>query len=519
MTAALWLFLWLLGAQSSSASAIQGVVVRAGTDQPIPDEIVGLWPTNRVAKTDQNGRFLFREVAPGDYLLTVIHDGIRQQVPLAITAAQRFESITIQVKQAPAITGTVFDPNGERAAATLVQAFRTVYSVRGPQLRSVLSVPTDDLGEFRLFRLRPGQYYVSASLSDRDQRIATSGLRLSPNLSKPDEGFPAVYFGGGYSPSTSQVVGLAPNTDASGLQIFLKDGRRFAISGRLVSPEPSICARVALVPEGGVLNPDTDFVVETCNTFRIEGVSPGIYYLLAMNDQYVSEITPVSIVDRDAQNVGLPLSRLVEISGRVSGPGVRSLAGVRVILSRSVREISQVMTAPVAAAGTFSLRIGRGTYDVSVSPLPEASFIDSIRYKVGNGLTAPIRVDFGAPGRLEILLAVSNVRAEGVVVDRSARPVPGAEVVLVPRANRNRADRYFATTADAGGNFRVGGIPPGDYVVFAFEEVEPQAYYAFSYDPSLFTSYIGKGQILSAGGDSQMRLVAIPASETAGGLR
>jgi protocatechuate 3,4-dioxygenase beta subunit len=177
MTAALWLFLWLLGTQSSSASAIQGVVVRAGTDQPIPDEIVGLWPTNRVAKTDQNGRFLFREVAPGDYRLTVIHDGIRQQVPLAITAAQRFESISLQVKQAPAITGTVFDPNGERVAAARVQAFRTVYSVRGPQMQSVMSVPTDDLGEFRLFRLRPGQYYVSASLSDRDQRIAAAGLR------------------------------------------------------------------------------------------------------------------------------------------------------------------------------------------------------------------------------------------------------------------------------------------------------------------------------------------------------
>jgi hypothetical protein len=184
-----------------------------------------------------------------------------------------------------------------------------------------------------------------------------------------------------------------------------------------------------------------------------------------------------------------------------------------------VRETSQIMTAPIAAGGTFSLRIGRGTYDVFVSPLPEASFIDSIRYRAGNGLTAPIRVDSGVPGRLDIQLAVSNVTAEGVVVDRAARPVPGAEVVLVPRVNRDRPDRYLSTTADAGGNFRVRGIPPGDYVVLAFEEIEPEAYYAFSYSPSLFTSYVGKGQILSAGGDSQMRLVAIPASETAGGLR
>jgi hypothetical protein len=422
------------------------------------------------------------------------------------------------VKQAPAITGTVFDPNGERVAAARVQAFRTVYSVRGPQMQSVMSVPTDDLGEFRLFRLRPGQYYVSASLSDRDQRIVTSGLRLSPNLSKPDDGFPAVYFGGGYSPYTSQSVRLAPDTDAAGVQIFLKEGPRFAISGKLVSSEPSICARVALVAEGGLISRDTDFVEEACDSFRIEGLSPGIYFLLAMNDQFASEIMQIRIVDRDAQNVDVPLARVVAIGGRVSHGSAGSLSGARVVLSRSLQQLSQIIDSPIADDGTFSVRIGPGNYDVFVSPLPDASFIDSIRYQGSNGLIAPIRVGFGALGRLDIQLAVSNVRAEGVVVDGSARPVPGAEVVLVPRANRNRPDRYLATTADAGGNFRVGGIPPGDYVVFAFEDIEPEAYYAFSYNPSLFTSYAGKGQILKSG-DSQMRLVAIPASETAGGLR
>ena len=104
MTTTLWFLLWLLTPQTP-ASSVQGVVVRAGTTQP--------------------------------------------------------------VKPASAITGTVFHPSGERAAAVRVQAFGTVYTPLGPRMRSVMSVATDDLGEFRLFWLRHGEYNISAGYSDR----------------------------------------------------------------------------------------------------------------------------------------------------------------------------------------------------------------------------------------------------------------------------------------------------------------------------------------------------------------
>jgi Carboxypeptidase regulatory-like domain len=517
MTAALWFFLWLIGPQSV-ANSIQGVAVRAGTDQPLVGETVGLWPTNRTAKTDEAGRFLFRDVSAGDYVLTVLHDGIKLRVPITLTAAQRFENVTLEVKSAPAISGSVFDPNGERVAAARVQAFRTVYSVNGPRVQSVMSVATDDLGEFRLFWLRAGEYYVSASLNDRDQKIATSGLRLSPNLSSPDEGFPTLYFGQSYSQYTSQKVRLTPETDATGVQIFFKEGPRFNINARLVSSEPSVCARVALVPEGGLFSPD-DFASYVCNSFRIRGVSPGTYFILATNDLFASDVTRVSVIDRDPDDVVVTLVRSVDIPGRVSRDiGTAGLSGVNVTLSRNSREVSQEIKAPVAADGTFTIpSVGPGNYGVSITPLPDKSYIRSIPYRATDGLGG-IRVDSTA-GRLDIQLSTSNATAEGIVVDRSARPVPGAEVVLVPRAFRARPDRYKATTADAGGNFRVTGIPPGDYVAFAFEELEPQAYYAFSYDPGLFTRYVGQGKTLDPGGNPQMRLIAIPASETAGGFR
>ena len=79
MTAALWMFLWLLSQQNASTT-IQGMVVRAGTTQPLSGETVGLWPTTRTTQAGVDGRFTFRNVPPGQYMLTVVHDGIKLQV-------------------------------------------------------------------------------------------------------------------------------------------------------------------------------------------------------------------------------------------------------------------------------------------------------------------------------------------------------------------------------------------------------------------------------------------------------
>jgi hypothetical protein len=284
----------MMGLQSAT-TGIEGIVVRAGTRQTLAGVTVGLWPSTRTSKTDREGRFKFDSVPSGEYSVTVVLDGIKSQVPVSISTAHRYEYITLEARSAPAITGTVFDPNGERAAAVRVQAFRNVYTPNGPRLQSLASVLTDDLGIFRLFRLRPGDYYVSASLSDRDRRIA--GLRLSSNISNPDDGFPAMYFGGGFSASTSQRVRLSQDLDTESLQIFLKDGPRFDLVGKLVGPDGPACARVAVLPEGGFVT-EKDFVTNACGSFTVSGLSPGIYVVLARSDTLASDVSRVNIGDR-----------------------------------------------------------------------------------------------------------------------------------------------------------------------------------------------------------------------------
>jgi hypothetical protein len=488
-----------------------------------------------------DGRFLFRDVPSGQYLLTVVREGIKLQVPVSIVGNQPARGLTLEVKSEPAITGTVFHPTGERAAATRVQAYRTVHTPLGPRMQSVMSVATDDLGEFRLFRLRHGEYHLSAGYSDRERRVVTQGLRLTPNLSKPDEGFPTIFYSDEYTLFQSHKVRLNRDTDSTGIQIFLKDGPRYSLNVTLV-PEGS-CARVAVVAEGAYVT-NADFANNVCGSTRLTGLSEGTYLLLATNDLLASDVVRATTVNSSTE-VKVVLQPTVSISGRMTGNAVAGRGGPRgfpgapvapggrglppgtpvisnVRLSRNSSEISQDLDVPIAADGAFIFpAVGPGSYDVSIQPLPDRAYVRSVAYGLLDALFTPITVNGATPvNRLTIDLAQSNATAEGIVVDRGGRPVPGAEVVLVPRGNRRRADRFLITTADAGGNFRLAGIPAMDYAVLAFEDIEPQAYFVFVYDNGAFNRYTVTAQTLSSGAsNNQLRLVAIPAEETAGGIR
>src|SRR3954464_10296356 len=64
-------------------------------------------------------------------------------------------------------SGTVRSVDGLPIAAARVRAYRVRYSLLGRRLKIVKTGLTNDLGEFRLSGLDPGDYYVSASYSER----------------------------------------------------------------------------------------------------------------------------------------------------------------------------------------------------------------------------------------------------------------------------------------------------------------------------------------------------------------
>ena len=87
-----------------------------------------------------------------------------------------------------------------------------------------------------------------------------------------------------------------------------------------------------------------------------------------------------------------------------------------------------------------------------------------------------------------MLLSPNAGQITGTIVDRDRNPVRNIEAVLIPN-DRERHDLYRTATSDQNGLFSIPTIVPGDYKLFAWEDIEPYAYM----DPDFLRRYEGMG--------------------------
>ena len=90
---------------------------------------------------------------------------------------------------------------------------------------------------------------------------------------------------------------------------------------------------------------------------------------------------------------------------------------------------------------------------------------------------------------------------------------PGATVVLVPDTkHRDHADLFKRTASDTSGHFSIKGISPGEYKLFAWEDVENDAYQ----DPEFLQPFENQGESVTIreGSHEDRQLKLIPAEST-----
>jgi hypothetical protein len=74
-------------------------------------------------------------------------------------------------------------------------------------------------------------------------------------------------------------------------------------------------------------------------------------------------------------------------------------------------------------------------------------------------------------------LGTDGGRVIGTVADASGKPFAGAQVILAPKGDgRSLSSNYRIVASDDNGAFDLRGIPPGDYQLFAFEDIEDHAW-------------------------------------------
>jgi hypothetical protein len=227
---------------------------------------------------------------------------------------------------------------------------------------------------------------------------------------------------------------------------------------------------------------------------------------------------PLEVGASDVQNVSLILSPGFTLTGRLAIEGQSSngnnqnAARMRVMLRPdSAGQIAGGAPAsPVQPDGTFTLdNIGRDDYRLTVTGMPRNAYVKMARYGATDVMSEGLRLDRAPTGPLEILVSMNTGIADGIVQNEKLAPAANVTVVFVPDpTRRHRLDLYRTTSTDAAGRFHVEGVPPGDYRVFAWEDVELGSWQ----DPEFIRQFEdrGKSMQINEGSTSNIELRVIP---------
>src|SRR5262249_39664370 len=132
--------------------------------------------------TDSSGHFVIAGVPAGIYHFRASKVGYVEQSYrpnggdgstqlLALEPGEKLDKVLFRLNRAGVISGRITDENGEPAADVLVEALVPTNAMtfgpgsRFPMDRAQYAV-TNDLGEYRLFDLPPGRYFVAVTDSD-----------------------------------------------------------------------------------------------------------------------------------------------------------------------------------------------------------------------------------------------------------------------------------------------------------------------------------------------------------------
>src|SRR5688572_9735864 len=134
-----------LGAQQQTPGSVEGIAVIAGSDDPVRGAVVelrrsGASPSMEplFAAVQSDGRFLFRSVAPGRYLLLGTRNGylpaeLGQKspgspgVPIVIAPGQQVAALRLSMTPTATITGRIMDRSGEAIPGVVVQLLKPMF--------------------------------------------------------------------------------------------------------------------------------------------------------------------------------------------------------------------------------------------------------------------------------------------------------------------------------------------------------------------------------------------------------
>lgn len=501
---------------------ISGMVVKLAGSEPLKTATVQLQSLQDLARTisvvtDVGGRFELKGIDPGRYRLKVSHAGFVTQeygqkttndpgTEIRLSLGQNLRDILFRLVPWGIIAGRVLDEDGDPLPWAQVSALREIYSNGKRKLSPEALVPTNDLGEYRLFGLKPGRYFVSAKYKPGLHILGRGEVREDPDDDSRPESLP-IYYGGSPDPVRASTITLKAGEEIPSVEILLQPITTFRVRGRVYNMVPGGRSNTGVILQLERRNsnlvsdsPDHQSIVERPDgSFEIAGVLPGSYTLSAFwfeDGRRYQARQPIEVGNADIEGATLLIAQGATVPGRIVWDGKPGMDRDELMVSIAPADSRVSFNGPARVQGTsFALRdVFDGTYRLGVVGQSKDCYVKSIRYGAADALDSGFTVFRGAQASLEVTISSHGARVQGAVTDKENLPVTGVWVVLVPdEARRDQSRLYQKAATDQYGHYLLRGIAPGDYKLFCWEEVENGAWE----DPDFLRAFENRGQKIS----------------------
>jgi len=487
-------------------ATLRGHVFAADTGQPLRKAQVRIiasdFRENRITSTNETGAYEFKEVRAARYTVMASkgsyvnmsygqHRSTDTAKPIEILDHQTVERVDLMLPRGGVITGRVVDEFGEPAPEIQVATER--YQVIQGQRRlfpAGRNAMTNDIGEFRLFGIPPGQYYLSATWRN------TSGF--NPNGSPSERtAYAPIYFPGTMTASEAQRITVSPGQQIDDLVMVLKPIKASKVTGTAIGADgkPLVPAMIMVMQSnvgfgsmmgGGQVRPD--------GTFTVGGLAPGTYTLRAQRvgpggPQVALEVASaaITVTGDDIADVQLVAFKASTLTGRIIvDPAAASLLPRTLMIRAFSADPAGIPAPPPSPArladdlsfeikstpGRMRLMLGAG-----FGPATEGWSIRSVRVNGVDVTDAGIEFKPNEDiSGVEVELTNKVTTIAGTV--KSSRGELSTEYTAIVFAQDKEKwtgnSRYqSAGRPDQDGRFKITGLPPGEYYVVAVDRLEP----------------------------------------------
>jgi hypothetical protein len=385
------------------------------------------------------------------------------------------------------IIGRVVDDDGRPMRDIEVQALVTIYEAG--QRRLVPNgnlATTNDRGEFRLFWLPPGNYYIEVNPlpSPYAPRLQPPRRTLGYIPSDPDKSFVTTYFPGTADILEAEAVEVATSeVDVRAIGVTALPSRVLrvnAVNAKLTDAYiDSGLISLRSVKDSLVIF-QREQLLQSLGKGSFEtraGMVPGEYRAIltvrAAGGTYSGAATFI-ISETDSATLDIQVSQTISLQGEVQTEGPTSSLFVTCVPD-PLQGLTHLVTAQVRQNGKFVLDgVLPEVCGIRIDGIMDDRYLKSVRLGNQEAKSQTIEIPAHTDDAKLNLVVKTGGSIEGIFVNESRAAQPGLPVAAIPAGQETYPGLFRFAVTNNQGEFEVHGLAPGTYKVVALDGMNPE---------------------------------------------